>query len=137
MYRKRAHSVDTTPHARPSLASAPSLPSPTQPAENDTLAGVDWDAFLGQDFSSDPITGGVDYALDGGAFPQSTGAVLGSVDFGALFGLGDPGSEGARPWSPALHGNELGALLAGPPASSSGGTHFAPDEWSGTAFDLR
>lgn len=79
-------------------------------------------------------TEGMSYALNE-PLSQSTSSVLGNVDFGALFGLGDASLEAERPWSPGPYGGTTGAW-AGPFPGSGEGLNFSMRQCAGMAFDL-
>ncbi|KZV68284.1 hypothetical protein PENSPDRAFT_610193 [Peniophora sp. CONT] len=96
-------------------------------ADNQPL-NIDWDApsILYHDTHHESERDGLDYAQYG-QLPQSTGTVLGNIDFDALFGLGDSSSEGTRPWSPST--NPL-------PGNGEGLGFGSAEAWSGIPFDL-
>ncbi|VDC07914.1 unnamed protein product [Peniophora sp. CBMAI 1063] len=71
-----------------------------------------------------------------GSQSQSAGSVLGNVDFGALFGLGNATLEGVRPWSPAPHDGTLDPYSAAPSTGNRETTILRPEEWAGMALDL-
>ncbi|KZV68285.1 hypothetical protein PENSPDRAFT_22299 [Peniophora sp. CONT] len=87
------------------------------------------------------VTNGFEMAdldpLQHGQLPQSTGAVLGNVDFGALFGLGDGSLQVAQAWSPPYYDGGQETHATGPPPSSRQGLGFGSAEtWSGIPFDF-
>ncbi|KZV61985.1 hypothetical protein PENSPDRAFT_759060 [Peniophora sp. CONT] len=71
-----------------------------------------------------------------GPLSQSTGTVFGNIDFGALFGLGDTGSDNLRPWSPLPfdEAQNRSAVLAGLPLGGGEGMGFGSEGWSGMVF---
>lgn len=112
----------STSHLQSTVSDAPSI-NPNEPI------------LPGRNVTEDSEANGTDYPLN--ELPsQSAGSVLGSVDFGALFGLGDTSSDGPRPWSPAPHADTLDSFSMGPFLGSGDSVDIRPEEWTGMTFDL-
>ncbi|KZV66805.1 hypothetical protein PENSPDRAFT_77534 [Peniophora sp. CONT] len=95
--RKRPYYADFSPDPPPHYPDITSDSSALPPSHvPGPLSDIDWSALLGSGSAgSSAVAEGTDPILDG-PISQSIGAVFGNVDFGALFGLGDTGSEDGR-----------------------------------------
>lgn len=115
------------------------LPQPQAPLQDD-LSTTNWNSssstiFGHNDSDNDFAPYAMDYSHE--PLPRNTGTVLGNIDFGALFGFGDAGSD-LRPWSPAPFDGTVNMPLTGTQPSSSGeglSFEFGPEDWSGMSFD--
>ncbi|KZV61983.1 hypothetical protein PENSPDRAFT_658517 [Peniophora sp. CONT] len=139
--RKRLHGADTPtiPEKQVDTTSDPlAAPPPQATTQEHNASTMDWDAPSIFDHSaSESLTDGMGHQHHG-QLPPSTGTVFGNVDFGALFGLGDPSQEGAQPaWSPSAYDDGgLNTPLTGPLSGSSEGLGFGSEAWSGMGFDF-
>ncbi|VDC07913.1 unnamed protein product [Peniophora sp. CBMAI 1063] len=130
--RKRPHDADS--HVDSEQTSNVASGSFVVPPVNDPLSGIDWSEIVGNNQTRSSMAGNIDFALDE-PFPQGTGAVFGNVDFGALFGLGEPGLENGRPWSPAPPEESLDTLLGRPVSGTGESMNFGLDTWPLSDFN--
>ncbi|VDC00347.1 unnamed protein product [Peniophora sp. CBMAI 1063] len=130
--RKRIHGAEAPiAEARETSASSQPTAGPSGPAApNDFQPAMDWEAPSVFDHS----TAGPDIGTLGDhQSDQSTGAVFGNVDFGALFGLGEGAPEGAQTWSPSSFEATFDPSSTG---VLSGGMGFGTETWAGMSFDF-
>ena len=136
--RKRARSTEVNHGAqeRPDITLDSSSIQTSSTAIN-MSSNMDWDVLsLTAPPLEDWAAGDARVPFLNEPVPPSTGSVYGSVDFGALFGLGEAPLDGIRPWSPAPYDEMMVPPPAGSFPANEEGVNVGSHTWDGVTFDL-